>query len=87
MPDLLIPGAALAAITAVLLSLTGAIGILFRALIVSKDKAIAREQELTDKLLPATQDTTRAVQENTRATGVLAETVRRLEEKVTRSER
>lgn len=80
MPDLLIPGAAVAAITTVLLSLTGAIGILFRALLASKNAAIQREQELTDKLLPT-------VEEIARTQRQLLEGLQRLLDHPTRSAR
>lgn len=52
----------MAAISALLSGLCLAIGILFRALLGAKDAQIKREQELTNKLLPAVEENTRTLQ-------------------------
>jgi len=41
--------------------MAGAVGALFWALIASKNEQIKREKELTDKLLPSTEDNTRSL--------------------------
>lgn len=46
----------------ILTSLCGAIGLLFRGLLEAKNAAIAREQELTNKLLPAVENNTRTLE-------------------------
>lgn len=79
MSDLTISGPAMAAVSALLLSLTSAIGVLFWALIGSLRDRVAREKELTDRLVPA-------VEENTRTLTRLLEAIQRFSDRLERLE-
>jgi hypothetical protein len=50
------------AVGLLLTSLSSVIGVLFWQLLGAKDRAILREQELTNKLLPAVEENTRTLQ-------------------------
>jgi hypothetical protein len=60
--DVSLSASAVVAITALLGALGTTIGFLFRAYDGSQKAAITREQELTNKLLPAVEENTRTLQ-------------------------
>lgn len=62
MGEITLSPSAVVAISAILGALATTIGVLFRALLSAKDAQIKREQELTNKLLPATEENTRTLQ-------------------------
>lgn len=62
MEDITLSPGAVAAVTALLGGLVAAIGVLFFQLIASKNEQIKREQELTNKLLPAVEEGNRTLQ-------------------------
>ena len=63
MGDVTLSASAVLAITGLLAALSGAIGILFRALLSAKNEQIERERGLTDKLLPAVEANTSTLQQ------------------------
>jgi hypothetical protein len=60
--DITLSPGAVAAVTALLGGLVAAIGVLFFQLISSKNSQINREQELTNRLLPAVEEGNRTLQ-------------------------
>lgn len=62
MSDISLSGSAVVAITAILGAMATAIGFLFRAYDGSQKAQIKREQELTNKLLPAVENNTRTLE-------------------------
>lgn len=62
MEDISLSGSALVVISAIGGALATTIGVLFRALLGAKESQIKREQDLTNKLLPAVEENTRTLQ-------------------------